>query len=474
VPRQLLHARVADALPQVGRAKVTAEPEVIAHHLQSAGRLLEAISYWREAGERSVRRAANREAIEHFRRALSLLETRPETAERWRAELPILSQLGPALMSVYGWTAPEAAETVERAARIGRRLTSSPDLAPAIANLGVFSIYRGLLEQAEEASTDLFRIARELNDHGIMLQAHHCAWPVRWHRGQFAQACEHCDAGLALYDSERHAQDRFAYFGHDPAVCALACGAAATWVLGYPAGAMRRHGEAVVLARKLRDAPSLAHSLMYVCDTSQKACIDPTEMLGYATELQELSSSHGFPQFQAYALVFLGWTLICSGEPSRGIAQMGDGLDVLRRLGSRVFMSRGHCLMAEAHLMARQHRQALEHVAQALGRAEEIGEEYVLARLHHLRGELLLHLHGSNDEAEAAEVSLRHAISVARRQGAKGWELPAATSLARLWADRDRRTEARELLAPIYGWFTEGLDTPDLQAAKALLDALDA
>lgn len=196
-PRQQLHARIANALlrDQVGRGAV---PEVIAHHLQSAGRSVEAISYWREAGERAVSRAANREGIEHFRRALSLIEGRPETAEGLRTELAVLSQLGPALMSVHGWSAPEAGETVERATKIGRRLESSADLAPSIANLAVFNIYRCRLDQAEEASAELFRIARELGDPEIMLQAHHCAWPVQFHRGRFAQALEHADTGLGL------------------------------------------------------------------------------------------------------------------------------------------------------------------------------------------------------------------------------------------------------------------------------------
>jgi len=120
-------------------------------------------------------------------------------------------------------------------------------------------------------------------------------------------------------------------------------------------------------------------------------------------------------------------------------------------------------------LLAHRHREGLEHVAQALDLAET-GAQDCLARLHHMRAELLLHLHGSGDEA--VEASLRRAISVARRQGAKGWELPAATSLARLWLDRGCRSDARELLAPVYGWFTEGFDTPDLREAKALLDAL--
>jgi predicted ATPase len=134
-PRQLLHARIADALlPTTGERPATA-PEIIAHHLQSAGRSIEAIVYWREAGEQAVRRAANREAIGHLRRALLLLETQPETTERYRGELAILSQLCSASMLVHGWSAPEVSEAIERATQVGRRFESSADLAPSIANL---------------------------------------------------------------------------------------------------------------------------------------------------------------------------------------------------------------------------------------------------------------------------------------------------------------------------------------------------
>jgi len=319
--RQLLHGQIADALLAAG---VAAAPEIIAHHLERGDRSLEAVSYWRHAGERAVRRAANREAIEHFRHALSLLEAWPETGERLHAELPILSQLGPALMSVYGWAAPEAEEIVERGARIGRGLESSENLAPSIANLAVLNIYRGRLDQVEEAADDLFRIARELDDTDVMLQAHHCIWPVRWHRGQLALALEHADGALVLYDEERHASHRHLYFGHDPAVCALALGAAAQCLLGHPARAMHRHGEAITLARRLRDPPSLAHSIFLSCASSQAPGGNAVAVFAAATELRELSEQLGFSQFQACAQMFLGWALARSCEAVQGIAQMNE------------------------------------------------------------------------------------------------------------------------------------------------------
>ena len=173
VKRQELHARVAAVLEQRFADVVERQPELLAYHLQSASRLAEAFVYWQRAGERATRRAANHEAAQHFRRALTILDTPPESEQRCREELAILSRLTPALMSTYGWSAPEVGDAVERAAAVGRQLESSADLAPSIANLWLYNFSRGRLDQADEISADLFRIASELDDLEIQLQAHH-------------------------------------------------------------------------------------------------------------------------------------------------------------------------------------------------------------------------------------------------------------------------------------------------------------
>jgi hypothetical protein len=147
---------------------------------------------------------------------LTLLATQPDAVERWRTELAILDRLSAALMNVYGRSAPEVGDAVERAAEIGHRLESSADLAPTIANLARLNLGWGRIDRAEEISADLFRIARKLDDPQIMLQAHHTAWPARFVRGRLAEASDHTNAGLMLYDEERHAHHRYVYFGHDP------------------------------------------------------------------------------------------------------------------------------------------------------------------------------------------------------------------------------------------------------------------
>src|SRR5262249_54273036 len=208
--------------------------EIKAHHLQHAGRPAEAVRYWREAGERAALRAANREAVAHFNRALALLEQEPEAPDRWRVQVPILSRLCPALMNVYGWSSPEVGEAVERTAEVGRRLGNSAEIAPAVANTWIFYANRGQWDRADQISTNLFEIAREREDPEILLQAHHTAWPIRFGRGLLAEASEHIDAGLALYDQQRHGRHGYIYLGHDPGACALGVRAVVQAMLGYP------------------------------------------------------------------------------------------------------------------------------------------------------------------------------------------------------------------------------------------------
>jgi class 3 adenylate cyclase/predicted ATPase len=467
-PRQALHARIADALISKS-SESPAAPEIVAHHLQGAGRSADAIAYWREAGEQAARRAANREAIGHLRRALALVETQPSTTERWRAELAVLSQLTPALMSVYGWSGPEAGEAVERAAAIARRLPSSAELAPAIANLWMFNQGRGRDDRAAEISADLFRIAHDLDDTEILLQAHHCSWPNCLNRGLLAESKKHIDTGLSLYNEERHAHHRYTYTGHDPAVCALGTGAFVQWALGYPSQSKRFELEALALARRLDHPPSMAQTLRHVCDV-QAVRGDSTAALGTAAEFLKLSEEHGLPQGRANALIFFGWALACSGESDEGLARLQEGFEVLSRSGNLGFLSRACCLMAESLLASGRSAQGLEQVARALEVAMETGERRYFPRIYRVRAGLLL-AHGA--PSEAAEAALRQSLAASQELSAKGPELQAAIGLARHWVERGERNVARDVLAPIYGWFTEGFDTPDLKEAKALLDELE-
>ena len=462
--RRTLHARIADAL----LAASDIAPEIVAMHLQRAERSAESISYWRKAGEQSARRANDREAVSHFRRALSLLEAQPETNERWRTELAILSQLGPALMNVHGWAAPEVGEVVERAADVGRRLESSQELAPSIANLWVFQFSNGRLDAAEKISDDLLRIGRELNNSDVLLQGHHCAWPVCWGRGALADAVGHIDAGLALYDEERHAHHRFLYLGHDPAVCGLSIASQLYSTLGYPTRAIDTGERALALARRLNHEPSLVHGLWIVVESQMTRC-DVAGAIANTGELLKLAEQYGLPQPRAIGRVYRGWALASAGKAVEGLALAEEGIALLERFGTRIFLSRNYGAIAEIYLILGRYADGLRQVEKALRIASDIGESFYLPRLFQIRARLM---QASGQIDEAVEASLKRSLELAIVQGAKVFELRAAIGLVDLWRRQGKRKEGRLLLRPICDWFTDGRDTPEFKEAKVLLDHL--
>jgi predicted ATPase len=467
--RQHLHGEITSTLEEAFPEIVEMQPEILARHCAEAGLNEKARNYWRTAGEQAVRRASNREAISHFRQALALHEKLPADIERSRTELAILFQLGPALRSVHGWSAASEVRVVfERAEVLARQLESSVDLAPPLSGLSQFYVALGQFSRADEFTNELFNVARTLDDPDILLQAHHCAWPIQFFRGEISDATAHADAGLSLYDETRHARHRFLYHGHDPAVCALSFKAGLQWLLGHPAQALRLEKEAIDLARRLQHAPSLAHALWFVC-RAQVARNDTAAVMNTATELLALPEEHGVPHERAGALVYLGWAIGQTNDVAQGAQRLEEGLVAFNRLAQRNTLCLALCLLAETYLASGQYESGMEQVNRALAASSEIGERWCLPRIYMIHARLLQQ---ASTNAEAAEASLRKALEVAGLQSAKGWELRAATSLARLWRNQGKRQEAHELLAPVYGWFTEGFDTRDLKEAKALLNDL--
>jgi class 3 adenylate cyclase/predicted ATPase len=466
--RQRLHGEIASTLEEAFPEIVETQPEILARHCAEAGLDEKAQKYWRTAGEQAVRQASNREAIGHFRQALALNEKLPPDVGRSRTELAILSQLGPALMSVHGWSAPEVGVVFERAEDLARQLENSVDLAPPLAGLWLFHTARGQFSRASEITNELFNVARTLDDPDILLQAHHCAWPIRWFRGEIGDAKAHTDAGLNLYDEDRHARHRFLYLGHDPAVCALSIKSILQWLLGYPTQGAQLERDAIDLARRLQHAPSLAHALMFVCQ-GQTARNDPAAAMNTATELLTLSEEHGLSQTRAFALVYLGWAIGQTKDVARGVQCLEEALAVFKGLGLRSNLCLAICLFAETYFTGGRYESAMDQVNQAITTSSETGDRWCLPLTYMTHARLLQQ---TDPNADAAEASLRMALQTARQQKAKSWELRVAMSMARLWRDQGKRQQARELLAPVYGWFTEGFDTRDLKEAKALLDTL--
>ena len=340
-------------------------------------------------------------------------------------------------------------------------------MVPPLIGSWLFYISSGRLDDAEEATKQIFEVAETTDQPDLLLQAHHAAWPIPAIRGAFTRSQRHIEQGLALYDFDQHRHHALIYMGHDPAVCAHGVGSTVSYALGRLAGAADHARTALQLARRLEHAPTMAFALWFV-GCAQAAQSDVVHTSSAADELLRISEEQKLPQMRASALILGGWAMAADGEPKAALQQIEAGLAAWRRIGMRNFLQVFEVLAAEASLRACQYDAGLRHASEAFAIGKQTGERWWEPRALGVQANALLHL---GDRA-AAEDRFAAALQSAREQAAKSWELRAATRLASLWADQGKRAQARDLLAPVYGWFTEGFDTADLKHAKALLDEL--
>jgi predicted ATPase len=257
--------------------------------------------------------------------------------------------------------------------------------------------------------------------------------------------------------------------GSDVGLSALAYAACCLWCLGYPDQALSRSQEALALARELGHPFSLADVLYYAgCMLNKMRRGDAPALKENAEELMRLANEKGMPTWSGMGTCFRGEALAMLGQVQEGVAQMREGMAAHQSGGLRLYLSRVLGSLAEAQAKAGQPEEGLTTLAKAFAFVEETDERHWEAELYRLQAELLL-MQGDDAEAEAG---FQKAVEVARRQQAKSWELRATVSLCRLWQQQGRVDEARQMLAEVYGWFTEGFDTPDLQEAKALFEEL--
>jgi class 3 adenylate cyclase/predicted ATPase len=467
--RQQLHARVATVLEERFSEVAVTQPEILAHHCAEGGLAKRAVDYWFVAGERALRASANVEAIKHLSQGLQSLKSLPETPERQQKELRFQITLGPAYMATRGWAAPEAAQAYQRADELCRALGDSGERFKIVYGMWQFYQAGAKAYRARALTDELLRLAEQENDDDLRLQAHHSAWNRIWF-GEFAAAGEHTERGLALYSPAKHTAHAFTYAGHDPGVCAWAQGGLNLWFLGYPDRAAEHVRRAVALAEQIAHPPSVAHALGHgiLCHQLRR---DRATVQAWGDRIATLAIEHRLALYGAIGTVARGWVLATERQANSGLSQLRRGLAGCIDLGMRGLEPYHKALLAEAHREAGEASAGLKLVEEAIRFAEESGVRFWDVELLRLKGQLLARL-SSNERREEEEGCYREALAVARRQQARSLELRAATSLGRLWRDQGRVEEARDLLAPVYDWFTEGFDTPDLKEAKALLEEL--
>jgi predicted ATPase/DNA-binding winged helix-turn-helix (wHTH) protein len=440
----------------------------LANHYRRANDKQKAVQYFRLAGERAVARAAMIEGERHFADALELLSELPEDVDRDRRELELQLAVGPALIAVKGWAASEAERAYTRARELCDRLGDSPELFPALFGLWAIYLDRGEFRPAYELAEQLLR-AQSAHDPSLLTYARLAGGATSYWMGKFVPAREYLESAITLYDPERHRPLIFRY-GYDAGVASLSYAAWTLWHLGYSDEALKRSREALVLAQRLSHPLNLAHAELFVGVLRQYRR-EVRAAKENAERVIAHSAEHGLSDYWAWATGLRGWAIFQQGRREEGIAQLREGLAAFSATEA-LLRPYYLCLLAEAWRETGRLDDGLNAVTEALAAADERGIRFYEAETHRLKGELLAKQDASN--AAEAESCFERAIEIARTQSAKSLELRATMSLARLLRDTARRAEARAKLVEIYGWFTEGLDTPALCDAKALLDELSS
>jgi predicted ATPase len=464
--RQQLHVQIAAALEAHSPELMETQPELFAQHYAAAGLVEESAAWWGKAGHSSAARSAMAEAAAQFQRALDQLALLPDTPERQHQELEFCSGLGAALRFVVGQAAPETGNAFARARELWERLGSPSEFLHVPYGQSRYHVYRGETDLALRLDEDLLQVSRQRNDSGGLVLAHQACGSGHMQHGRFASSRSHLEAALALYDPIFHRSLGNQTGSHPQVVAQLALGLVLL-CLGFPEQAAAHTNAAVAEARRLAHPASLASSLMLGAVSLSHAGDDA--LLGqWADELVAGAIEQSFAFWRAPGTIYRGWARAKNGDVAEGLSLMRSGAAAYRAAAAELWVPHHTALLARACELAGEFGEALSLLDDALQIGERTGERWLEAELYRHKGQLLL----QQGHTETAEELYRKALSVAEEQEAKLWELRAAASLARLRRDQGRHAEARDLLAPVYGWFTEGFDTPDLKEAKALLQEL--
>ncbi len=494
--RQQLHQRIAQVLEEQFAETKETQPELLAHHYTEAGLTEQAIPYWQGAGQRAIERSANSEAISHLTRGLELLKTLPDTPERTQQELMLQIALGVPLQATQGYAVPEVERVYTRALELCQQVGETPQLFPVLSGLWLFNLARAELQTAHKLAEQLLRLAQSVQDPAFLVEAHRALGVTLWHLGELASAQKHLEHSIALYGPQQHRSLAFLYV-IDPRMFCRSFVALTLWLRGYPDQALKKIRESLTSARELSHPYSQGYALdgaawIHRFRREQQATQEQAEAL------EALSNEQGFALLLAEGTMFRGWALIEQGQREEGIEQIRQGLAALHAGGLEVVRPYFLALLAESCGKVGQLKEGLKLLDEALTAAHKNAGCFYEAELYRLKGQLTLQSKTSlgqvsgksqtsrdksedtstqhptpSTQAEAeAEACFLKAINIARRQQAKSLELRATTSLARLWQQQGKKADARQMLAEVYEWFTEGFDTADLKEAKALLEEL--
>jgi class 3 adenylate cyclase/predicted ATPase len=474
-PRRALHARIAKAFESQFVEIAEGQPELLAYHCTEAGLIEKATNLWSKAGQRSLARSAVIEAVAQFTRALSQISALPATAALRREQIKLQVGVTTALMHSKGYAAPETKASLDQARSFMERAEALGE--PPEDPLLLFSVLFGFWgasfmafngDEALQLAAQFLALA-EKQDMIVPLMIGHrvVASSLLW-SGAIAEGLGHCDQAIALYDPAHHrpVATRFAL---DSGVTVLAYRSLALWLLGHPEAALANADQALTNAREIGHPVTLISALTFTSFTLVLGgkYASANERTAEAVALME---EKGAPIWKPAATMLQGCVMTLTGNASKALQAMRSGIAAWRSVGSTMALPFVLSYLARAHAELGHFDDARQCIDEATTAVETTKERWCEAEIHRIAGEIALI--APEPHAAKAETYFERALAIARQQQAKSWELRAAMSMARLWRDQGKREQAHELLAPVYGWFTEGFDTLDLKEAKTLLEQL--
>jgi class 3 adenylate cyclase/predicted ATPase len=467
--RQKLHASIAHTLEKHFPERVAREPEVIAQHFLEARQIENALSYLMKAGARAIERSANVEAMRHLTRGLEGVGSLPESASRDRLELALQIAIGTPLIAVKGYSASETGAAFARARILCERLGEVEPLVAALSGEFTFQFVGGNFPMMQRLADEARSLHQRLPHPMIRLASHRLAGITALHSGAFLSSLSEFNSILSTYDASQH-RSQPVHYVHDPKVSALAYLAPLCWIMGYPEQAHRFRIEAFDCAAELNQANLTAHVHNFAGAGLDELLGNNAGVQVHSDAILELAERHKLRYWRLNALILHGWTMVQQGDVEAGVALMRENITERAALGVSWYQSRYLLMLAQAYAQLGDAEAGLRVISEANELVTRNNEHIWLAELQRLSGELR-HLQG--ESIPLIESFFERALSIAREQSAKSFELRAACSLGRLWRDQGRRDEARSLLEPIFGWFCEGLDTADLKKARLLLEDLE-
>ncbi|MFM9883798.1 MAG: AAA family ATPase [Burkholderiales bacterium] len=469
--RREIHAKVADAIQRESPEVAIAQPELLAYHYGEAGNAESAVRYWL-AGSRLARgRWANLEAIGQLQQALALVRWLSPGPDRDETELEICLTLGLCFISVRGYSADETRQAFERACELSAQSGDPQRSIQALFGLWGHYWMAAQHDRAIELGRTLLAKAESINDPTALVVGHRVLGSTLFTLGEFVEARTRLEQALSLAKSRDDGAVSASHFAVSPRIAAQLILAWDLWILGFPDQALENVLQALHVATRFEDPYSGAFA-HYVTSAIHLLRGDAQASLAEADRSLALSVEHRINLYALYSRFGRGCALALMGQNNDAIVEIRAGIDDARR--SKLGYLRGFMLdwLAKVQLATGEHDAALSTIDEALGNVNAIAGRAWEAELHRMRGEILLLADAAapSSEQNSAERCFAEALAVARRQHAHSLELRAAMSMANFLNAKGRRSEARSVLVPIYGWFTEGFDTADLREAKRLIE----